>query len=310
MTADQILLTGSSGLIGTSLVRVLRRKRISTVSLHRRALHGARVLNEEVPGLWDPYAATPISPPRQIEGTTAAVHLSGANLAGRRWTESYKQEILESRVKPTRALATLLAGLRPKPAVLVCASAIGIYGSRGDELLTEASSPGNGFLPEVCLAWEGATQPASDAGIRVVHLRFGVVLSPEGGTLAQLLPVFRAGLGGRLGSGRQWISWVALPDVVRAIEFALETASLAGPVNVVAPNPVTNLDLTRSLGRALHRPALLRVPAFALRLAFGQMAEATILASERVLPARLSALGFDFEYPELDAGLRAVLRKS
>lgn len=310
MTADQILLTGSSGLIGTSLVRALRRKRISTVSLHRRALHGARVLNEGVPGLWDPYAATPISPPRQIEGTTAAVHLSGANLAGRRWTESYKQEILESRVKPTRALATLLAGLRPKPAVLLCASAIGIYGSRGDELLTEASSPGNGFLPEVCLAWEEATQPASDAGIRVVHLRFGVVLSPEGGALAQMLPVFRAGLGGRLGSGRQWISWVALPDVVRAIEFALETASLAGPVNVVAPNPVKNLDFTRSLGRALHRPTLLRVPAFALRMAFGEMAEATILASERVLPARLSALGFDFEYPELDAGLRAVLRKS
>ena len=310
MTADQILLTGSSGLIGTSLVRALRRKRISTVSLHRRALHGARVLNQGVPGLWDPYAATPISPPRQIEGTTAAVHLSGANLAGRRWSESYKQEILESRVKPTRALATLLAGLRPKPAVLLCASAIGIYGSRGDELLTEASSPGNGFLPEVCLAWEEATQPASDAGIRVVHLRFGVVLSPEGGALAQMLPVFRAGLGGRLGSGRQWISWVALPDVIRAIEFALETASLAGPVNVVAPNPVKNLDFTRSLGRALHRPTLLRVPAFALRMAFGEMAEATILASERVLPARLSALGFDFEYPELDAGLRAVLRKS
>jgi uncharacterized protein (TIGR01777 family) len=310
MTADQILLTGSSGLIGTSLVRALRRKRISTVSLHRRALHGARVLNEGVSRLWDPYAATPISPPRQIEGTTAAVHLSGANLAGQRWSESYKQEILESRVKPTRALATLLAGLRPKPVVLVCASAIGIYGSRGDELLTEASSPGNGFLPEVCLAWEGATQPASDAGIRVVHLRFGVVLSAEGGALAQMLPVFHAGLGGRLGSGRQWISWVALPDVVRAIEFGLETASLAGPVNVVAPNPVTNLDFTRSLGRALHRPTLLRVPAFALRLAFGEMAEATILASERVSPARLNALGFDFEYPELDAGLRAVLRKS
>ena len=180
-----------------------------------------------------------------------------------------------------------------------------IYGGRGDEVLTESSLPGSGFLPDVCLAWEGATQPASDAGIRVVHLRFGVVLSPYGGALAQMLPVFRAGLGGRLGSGRQWISWVALPDVIRAIEFALETASLAGPVNVVAPNPVTNLEFTRSLGRALHRPTLLRVPAFALRLAFGEMAEATILASERVLPARLSALGFDFEYPELDAGLRA-----
>ena len=224
-------------------------------------------------------------------------------------TPSYKQEILESRVKPTHAIATLLAGLRPKPAVLVCASAIGIYGGRGDELLTESSSPGSGFLPEVCLAWERATQPASDAGIRVVHLRFGVVLSPDGGALAQMLPVFRAGLGGRLGSGRQWISWVALPDVIRAIEFALETASLAGAVNVVAPNPVTNLEFTRSLGRALHRPTLLRVPAFALRLAFGEMAEATILQSERVLPARLSASGFEFEYPELDAALCAMLTR-
>jgi uncharacterized protein len=280
------------------------------VSLHRHALYGARVLNEGVPGLWDPYAAIPISRPREMEGTTAAVHLSGANLAGRRWTESYKQEILESRVKPTYALATLLAGLRPKPAVLVCASAIGIYGGRGDELLTEDSSTGSGFLPEVCLAWEKATRPASDAGIRVVHLRFGVVLSPEGGALGQMLPVFRAGMGGRLGSGRQWVSWVALPDVTRAIEFALETGGLAGPVNVVAPNPVTNLEFTRALGRILHRPTLLRVPAFALRLAFGEMAEATVLESERVLPARLNALGFDFAYPEIDAGLRAVLRSS
>ena len=152
-------------------------------------------------------------------------------------------EILESRVKPTHAIATLLAGLRPRPSVLVCASAIGIYGGRGDELLTEASLPGTGFLPEVCLAWENATQPATEAGIRVVHLRFGVVLSPAGGALAKMLPIFRAGLGGKLGSGRQWISWVALPDAVRAIEFALQTASLSGPVNVVAPNPVTNLGV-------------------------------------------------------------------
>jgi uncharacterized protein (TIGR01777 family) len=310
MTANRILLTGSSGLIGTSLGRTLRAKRISIISLHRRALHGARVLNEGVPGLWDPYAAAPMSRPREIEGITAAVHLSGANLAGRRWNASYKQEIRESRVKPTQVLATLLAGLRPRPEVLVCASAIGIYGSRGDEELTEESSPGSGFLPEVCLAWERASQPASDAGIRVVHLRFGVVLSPEGGALEQMLPVFRAGLGGRLGSGRQWISWVALPDVTRAIEFALETGDLAGPVNVVAPNPVTNLQFTRSLGRVLHRPTLLPVPAFALRLALGEMAEATVLESERVLPARLSALGFNFEYPELEAGLRGVLRSS
>jgi uncharacterized protein len=189
----------------------------------------------------------------------------------------------------------------------VCAAAIGIYGSCGDELLTEASLPGNGFLPQVCLAWEKATQPASDAGIRVVHLRFGVVLSPNGGALAKMLPIFRAGLGGRLGSGRQWMSWAALPDAVRAIEFALQTASLSGPLNVVAPNPVTNLEFTRSLGRALHRPTLMSVPAFALRLALGEMAEATILESQRVIPAQLSASGFDFEYAELEAGLRALL---
>ncbi len=313
MSEDRILLTGSSGFIGTSLVRILMRKQISMVSLLRRPLPeaGARDAGYDLVSreLWDPYAPTPVIRPRSLDGTTAAVHLSGANLAGRRWTSSYKREILESRVKPTQALATILAGLRPKPAVLVCASAIGIYGSRGEELLTEGSSPGSGFLPEVCLAWEKATQPAADAGIRVVHLRFGVVLSPHGGALAQMLPVFRAGLGGRLGSGRQWMSWVVAPDVIRAIEFALRTESLSGPVNVVAPNPVTNLEFTRSLGRVLRRPALFHVPAFALRLAFGEMAEATILESQRVTPDCLRAAGFAFEYPELEAGLRAVLQR-
>jgi uncharacterized protein (TIGR01777 family) len=281
----------------------LVQERISITSLVRRLPTNAG--GSEV--LWDPYSVTPVSDPRSLDGSTAAVHLSGANVAGRRWSAAYKREIIESRVKPTHAMATLLASLRPKPAVLVCASATGVYGGRGDELLTEASLPGTGFLPEVCLAWEKATQPATDAGIRVVHLRFGVVLSPDGGALAKMLPVFRAGLGGKLGSGRQWISWVTLPDAVRAIEFALRTASLSGPVNVVAPNPVTNLEFTRALGRALHRPTLLQVPAFALRLAFGEMAEATILESARVIPACLSGSGFDFEYPELDAGLRALL---
>jgi uncharacterized protein (TIGR01777 family) len=302
MSADQILLTGSSGFLGTSLVRLLQQNRISIVTLHRRPLQGAGAGE-----LWDPYSATPVTRPQALAGVTAAVHLSGANLAGRRWTPSFKQQILDSRVTPTHALASLLAGLKPKPAVLVCASAIGIYGSRRDEVLTEASLPGIGFLPEVCRAWEKATQPATDAGIRVVHLRFGVALSPQGGALAQMLPVFRAGLGGRLGGGRQWISWVALPDVTRVIEFALQTASLSGPVNVVAPNPVTNAEFTRSLARVLHRPALLPVPAFGLRLAFGEMAEATILQSERVLPARLGAAGFHFEYPLLEGALRAVL---
>jgi uncharacterized protein len=275
------------------------------VTLHRGPTQGTST--DEV---WDPYAARPMNHPQAIEGTTAAVHLSGVNVAGRRWTSAYRREILESRVTPTHALATLLTELKAKPAVLVCASAIGIYGNRGDEVLTETSLPGSGFLPEVCVAWERATQPASDAGIRVVHVRFGVVLSPEGGALAQMLPLFRALLGGRLGSGRQWLSWVALPDAIRAIEFALQTASLSGPVNVVAPNPITNVEFTRALGRSLNRPTLLPAPGFALRLAFGEMAPATILASERVLPDRLSAAGFHFEYPEIEAALRAVLPAS
>jgi uncharacterized protein len=302
INAERVLLAGASGLIGTSVIRRLVEERISIISLVRRPPKSAG--GPEV--LWDPYSVTPVSDLRPLDGTTAAVQLSGVNVAGGRWSAAYKREIIESRVKPTHAMATLLAGLRPKPAVLVCASAIGIYGGRGDEWLTEASLPGTGFLPEVCLAWEKATQPAIEAGIRVVHLRFGVVLSPDGGALAKMLPVFRAGVGGKFGSGRQWISWVGLPDAVRAIEFALQTASLSGPVNVVAPKPVTNLEFTRALGRALHRPTLFQVPAFALRLALGEMAE-TILGSARVEPACLSASGFDFEYPELEAGLRALL---
>jgi uncharacterized protein (TIGR01777 family) len=303
MSADLILLTGSSGFIGNSLIRTLTQNRISTFRLHRN------LSTSDDGAFWDPYAAKPVEHPEALEGITAAVHLSGANLAAR-WTPSYKRKILESRATPTRALATLLAGLRSRPAVLICASAIGIYGGRGDEILTEGSAPGSGFLADVCLAWEAATQPATDAGIRVVHLRIGVVLSPAGGALARMLPVFRAGFGGRLGSGRQWLSWIALPDAMRAIVCALQTPSLSGPVNVVAPNPVTNLEFTRALAKVLHRPALLPVPAFALNLTFGEMAKATILESERVMPDRLIAAGFHFEYPDLEAGLRAVLPSS
>jgi uncharacterized protein (TIGR01777 family) len=302
MSAERILLTGSSGLIGASLIRSLEHKRISTFALHRGKSDG-----DSEGDVWNPYATVPVTRPEALEGITAAVHLSGSNLAGHRWSSAFKHEISESRITPTRALATVLAGLRSKPEVLVCASAVGIYGNRGDELLTEASSPGTGFLPELCLAWEKAAQPATDAGIRVVYVRFGIVLSTQGGALARMLPIFRAGLGGRLGSGKQWISWVALPDVTRAIEFALQTPSLSGPVNLVAPKPVTNLEFTRVLARVLRRPAVLPAPAMALRLAFGEMAGATILASERVLPARLGAAGFEFQYPDLEAGLRAVL---
>jgi uncharacterized protein (TIGR01777 family) len=307
MTANQVLLTGASGFIGTSVVRMLEQKQISMISLRRQSMGGSDMSRAGSQMMWDPYGPVSLSNPRALDGTIAAVHLSGANVAAQRWTNSYRREILESRVKPTQALAVLLAGLRPRPEVLVCASAIGIYGGHGDEVLTESSPPGSGFLPEVCLAWEKATQPATDAGIRVVHLRFGVVLSPVGGALKTMLPVFRAGLGGQLGSGRQWMSWVALQDAIRVIEFALKTASLSGPVNVVTPNPVTNLDFTRALGRALHRPTLIRVPAFALRMAFGEMAEATILESERVVPDRLSGAGFSFEYPNIEACLREIL---
>ncbi len=300
MSMERVLLTGSSGFIGTSLVRSLSQNRISTITLHRRPSGSAQEF-------WDPYAPTPVARPEALEGITAAVHLSGANLAARRWTSAYKAEIAESRVKPTHAIANLLAGLRSKPEVLVCASAIGVYGDRGDEELSEASRPGSGFIPDLCLAWEAAARPAADAGIRVVHLRFGVTLSPQGGALKQMLPVFRLGLGGRLGSGRQWISWIALPDATRVIEFVLQTRNLSGPVNVAAPNPVTNLEFTRSLAGALHRPAVLAVPGFALRLGFGEVVDSTILQSERAVPARLRAAGFDFEYPELDGALRAIL---
>jgi uncharacterized protein (TIGR01777 family) len=304
MSADRILLTGSSGLIGTSLIRSLRRNRISIITLNRRPSPAVGASQ-----FWDPYAAVPVNP-RALEGTTAAVHLSGANIAGHRWTSAFKREIRDSRIIPTHALASTLAALQPKPAVLVSASAVGIYGDGGDEVLTEASSSGSGFLPELCLEWEKATQPAVDAGIRVVHLRFGVVLSPEGGALARMLPTFRAGLGGKLGSGRQWFSWAAQPDAIRIIEFALQTASLSGPVNLVAPNPVTNAEFTSALGRILHRPTLLRVPAVGLRLALGEMAQATLLESQRVMPASLSAAGFNFEYPDIEAALKAVLAPS
>ena len=306
----QILLTGSSGLIGTALVRAIGQDRIATITLTRDVSSKASEVERRQQLPWDPYSATPVSDPRALDGVTAAVHLSGANVAGARWTTAYKRKIMESRTQPTHALATLLTTLKPLPQVLVCASAIGIYGDRGDELLDEDAQPGSGFLPEVCLAWEAATKPASDAGIRVVHARFGVVLSPRGGALAKMLPVFRMGLGGKLGGGKQWMSWIALQDAVRAILFALQTSGLSGAVNVVAPNPSTNLAFTHALGQAVHRPTLLPVPAFALKAAFGEMAEASVLASARVVCTRLSTAGFSFDYPELPSALQALLQGS
>lgn len=238
----------------------------------------------------------------------AAIHLSGANLASHRWTPAYKSEILESRVRSTRALVNVFRQMHKPPRLLLCASATGIYGHRNDEILTEDSPTGEGFLADVCRAWEAEAARAEQIGIRVLHLRFGVVLAQQGGALAKMLPIFRLGLGGPIGSGHQWISWIALNDLVRAILFLLEQDQTTnGPINVIAPNPVTNAEFTRALGRALHRPAILPSPAFALRTFFGEMAQETLLASTRSVPQRLLHLGFHFELPTIDAALNSLL---
>ena len=256
---------------------------------------------------WNPASGPFIPHVEALEGLTAAIHLSGVNLAGHRWTPDFKREILESRVASTRILATALAALRHPPQALLVASATGIYGNRGQELLDETSHPGDGFLADACRQWEAAAQPALDAGIRVIHLRFGVVLGPGHGTLGKLLPFFRLGLGARLGSGDQYMSWISLPDALAAIHFLLESDSLSGPFNFSAPNPVTNAQFTRALAQQLHRPAFLSIPASALRLAFGEMANEALLSSCRAYPARLAAAGFQFSHATIVHALPAVL---
>ena len=242
-----------------------------------------------------------------MKDSTAAIHLSGSNLAGHRWTDAFKGEVVRSRVESTRVLATTLAGLKRPPKMLLVASAVGFYGNRGDELLDESSRPGYGFLADACQQWEAAAQPARDAGIRVLHLRFGIVLGAGKGALGKLLPLFKLGLGGKLGEGRQYMSWISLPDALAGIFYLLDLPSAAGPYNFTAPNPVTNSQFTRILSHHLHRPAFLDVPSFALRLAFGQMADEALLASARAYPARLVAAGFQFAYPSLVYALPAIL---
>jgi uncharacterized protein (TIGR01777 family) len=256
---------------------------------------------------WNPAVGPAIPHAEALEGLTAAVHLSGVNLASHRWTHDFKREILESRVASTRILATALAALRHPPRALLVASATGIYGNRGKELLDETSRPGEGFLADACRQWEAAAQPAIDAGIRVIHLRFGVVLGPGAGTLGKLLPIFRLGLGARLGSGDQYMSWISLPDALAGIHFLLESDSLSGPFNFSAPNPVTNAQFTRALAAQLHRPAFFSILASALRLAFGPMADEALLSSCRAYPARLAAAGFQFSHATIVHALPAVL---
>jgi uncharacterized protein (TIGR01777 family) len=239
----------------------------------------------------------------------AVIHLAGEPIAEGRWTEEKKRRIRESRVQGTRVLSEALAGLKHKPSVLLSASAIGYYGARGSEILTEESAPGDDFLAKVCREWEEATEPAARAGIRAAQMRFGVILSSKGGALVKMLTPFKLGLGGRLGSGEQYMSWIALDDVVGVVDYLLEKDEMSGPVNTVAPNPVTNKDFTKALGHALSRPTLFPVPKFAIRLAFGEVADVALLASQRVEPVRLKASGYVFKYPELKSALVQILKE-
>jgi uncharacterized protein (TIGR01777 family) len=296
----KILVTGSTGLIGSALVPFL------TTGGHRVV---CLVRSTPKPGdtkvYWDPEAGSIDT--ASLEGLDAVVHLAGENIAAGRWTTAQKARIRNSRVQGTRLLCESLARLTQTPKVLLCASAIGYYGDRGEEILQEESPPGSGFLAEVCCEWEAATEPAAQKGIHVVHLRIGVVLSPAGGALAKMLLPFRLGAGGIVGSGQQYWSWIARDDVVGAIHHALMTEALQGPVNVVAPQAVTNREFTKVLGSVLARPTLLPMPGFAARLAFGEMADALLLASTRVDPKQLLAAGYTFHYPELAGALRHLL---
>jgi uncharacterized protein (TIGR01777 family) len=303
--AARVLCSGGSGMVGTALRGALIRGGAEVVQLVRRAPQGLGEIQ------WDPRKrlmvwANERGAEGPLEGLEAAVHLGGLNLAARRWTPAYKLEIETSRVQSTRVLAKILAGLKRPPKSLLVASATGFYGDRDDEFLDEESSAGRGFLPEICAKWEAASEPASAAGIRVVHLRLGVVLGRDG-ALKKMLPIFRLGLGGQLGSGQQWMSWISLEDAVRAILFAMKSETLRGPVNVVAPNPVTNAEFTRALGRALHRPAVMPVPAPALKLMFGEMADEALLASTRAVPGKLMGAGFRFEQGTIEEALAAVV---
>jgi uncharacterized protein len=302
----KVIVTGSTGLVGRALVRSLLADGHEVTRLVRGDSQGFRA-----PGTaavhWDPERGEIDA--QALEGHDAAVHLAGEPIAEGRWDDEKKRRIRESRVKGTSLLAGALAGLGLKPTVLVSASATGFYGNRGAEILREESASGSDFLSEVCREWEKATLQASQAGIRVVHLRTGVVLSGEGGALQKMLTPFKLGLGGKVGSGGQYMSWITLDDLVGVIRRAMEDESLRGPVNAVAPGAVTNEEFTKALGHALGRPTIFAVPAFAARLAFGEVADAVLLAGARVEPARLKEAGFEFKHPGIEGALRSVLGK-
>lgn len=294
----KILVTGATGLVGNALVPLLAGGGHEVVHMGRSAPEAGDVR-------WDPEGG--VLDAGALEGLDAVVHLAGENIATGRWTAEKKRRIRDSRVRGTRLLAETLAGLERPPGVLVSASAIGFYGDRGDEELTEASPAGAGFLPDVCREWEAATEAAQGKGIRVVHARLGVVLGTGGGALAKMLTPFKLGAGGIIGNGRQYMSWITLDDTVAALAHLVATDSAAGPVNVVAPAAVTNHEFTKTLGRVLRRPTLFPMPGFAARLAFGEMADALLLASTRVKPTALLESGYAFRHGSLEEGLRHVI---
>jgi len=296
----KIVVSGASGLIGTQLVAKLSSSGHEVVRLVRRSPRSGEIQ-------WNPKSGTLDA--AALEGADAVIHLSGAGIGDKRWTDGYRKEILDSRTATTALLAKTMASLSRKPSVFLSGSAIGIYGARNDEQLTEVSTHGTGFLAEVCEQWEAAAQPAVDAGIRTVYLRTGIVLSPKGGALKKLLPLFKLGVGGKFGNGKQWQSWISIDDEIGAIEHLL-TANVSGAVNLTAPNPVTNAEFTKVLASVLKRPAIVPVPTFAPKILLGgELADALLFTGQRVIPAALNASGYNFKHTTLESAFRSLLSK-
>jgi len=296
----KIVVSGASGLIGTQLVAKLSSSGHDVVRLVRRSPQSGVIQ-------WNPKSGTLDA--TALEGTDAVIHLSGAGIGDKRWTDGYRKEILDSRTATTALLANTMASLSRKPSVFLSGSAIGIYGARNDEQLTEVSTHGTGFLAEVCEQWEAAAKPAVDAGIRTVYLRTGIVLSPKGGALKKLLPLFKLGVGGKFGNGKQWQSWISIDDEIGAIEHLL-TANVSGAVNLTAPNPVTNAEFTKVLASVLKRPAIVPVPTFAPKILLGgELADALLFTGQRVIPAALNASGYMFKHTTIESAFRSLLSK-
>jgi uncharacterized protein len=296
----KIVISGASGLIGTQLVATLKSSGHEVVQLVRRSAPAGQIM-------WDPKSGK--LDPVSLEGCDAVIHLSGAGIGDKRWSDAYRKEILDSRTATTLLLANTIASLQRKPSVFLSGSAIGIYGARGDEQLTETSAHGTGFLADVCKQWEAAAKPAIDAGVRTVFLRTGIVLSPKGGALKKLLPLFRLGIGGKFGNGKQWQSWISMDDEVASIIHLL-TANVSGAVNLTAPQPVTNAEFTKVLARVVKRPAIVPVPTFAPKILLGgELADALLFTGQRVMPQALTASGYVFKHSTLESALRSLLTK-